>query len=134
MIDSPRHELAPCPVSRIQPACTVALAATNRSIGPCSCTRFTLFPVVSVQSASIDPHASFPCNRLCALPINEVLCVGNSAAARAHGHGPGFRVLAIFLSLFLEGWLQLRPVLIRAGVRRGRRQIALFHRRPWPVK
>jgi hypothetical protein len=134
MANAPRHGLAPSPVAGVQPACAVARPATRRSRAPCARTRRTLFPIVSVESASIDPDTSLPCDRLGTLTVNEVCSVGNSAAARAHGHGLGFRALANFLFLFFDDWLQVRPVLIRTGVRRGRRQITFFHRGSRPVE
>jgi|SRR6267143_859749 len=67
--------LAPSAVVGVQPACAVALAATIRSYAPCVRTRSTLFPVVSVESASIDSDASLPCDHLCTLTVNEVWSV-----------------------------------------------------------
>jgi hypothetical protein len=132
--NAPRHGLAPSLVAGIQPACAVARPATSRSCAPCAPTRRTLFPIVSVESASIDSDTSLPCDRLGTLAVNEVCSVGNSAAARAHGHGLGSRALANFLFLFFDDWLQVRPVLIRTGVRRGRRQITFFHRCSRPIE
>ena len=129
-----RHGLALSPVVDIQPACAIARAATSRCHAPCARARITQFPIVSVKSASIDSHASLPCDGLCALTVNEVCCIGNGAAARAHGHGLGFRALAGFLFLFFEDRLRVRLVFIRTRVGRRRRQIAFFHRGSGPIE
>ena len=131
MVNTPRHGLAPCPVASVQPACAVALAATSRSCAPA---RSTLFPIVSAESAPIDSDASLPRDRLCTLAVNEVWSVGNSAAARAHGHGLGPRALGSSRFLFFGYCFQFRPVLIRTYVGWGRRQIAFFHRCSGPVE
>jgi hypothetical protein len=67
--------LAPSPVPGVQPACAVAMAATSRSCAPCTHTRSTLFPIVSVESAAIDSDASLACDNLCTLTVNEVWSV-----------------------------------------------------------
>jgi hypothetical protein len=125
------------------------MAATSHSYFPSARARGALFPIVSVDSASIDSDASLPCDHLCALAVNVLCSVGDCAAAGAHGHGPGFRAPAGFAFLFLgDSFLRrlffrnrffghhfcLGPVLIRACVVRGRRQLAFFHRRPGPVE
>jgi len=126
-------------VAGVQPAGPVAMAATSHSYFPSARTRGALFPIVGVESASIDSDASFPCDHLCALAVNVLCSVGNSTAASAHGHGPGFRASLSFPLLFLGGRflgnrLRLWHVLIRACVVRRRRQLAFFHRRPGPVE
>jgi hypothetical protein len=73
----PHHTgvLAPSLVAGVQPACAVAMAATSRSCAPCARTRRTLFPIVNVESASIDSDAPLPCDRLCTLTVNEVCSI-----------------------------------------------------------
>src|SRR6266513_3340473 len=95
-------DLAHSPVVSVQPACAVAMAARSRSRAPCARTPCTLFPIISVECASVDSDASLPRDCLCTLTINEVWSVGNSAAARAHGHGLGSRALASSALLFFD--------------------------------
>jgi len=64
--------LALCLVAGVQPARPVARAATSLSIVPCARARLALFPIVSVDGASIDADASLTRDCLCTLTIDEV--------------------------------------------------------------
>jgi len=126
-------------VAGVQPACPVAMAATSHSYFPSTRARRALFPIVSVDSASIDSDTSLSCDHLCTLTVSESCSVGNSAAARADGHGLGLRASVCLLfwffgNRFFGDRFRVRPVLIRACVARGRRQLAFFHRCPGPVE
>jgi hypothetical protein len=72
MVNSPRDGLASSPVAGVQPACAVAMAATSRFYAPCARTGSTLFPIVSVGSASVDSDAPLPYDCLSTLTVNEV--------------------------------------------------------------
>jgi hypothetical protein len=100
-----RHGLASSLVASVQPACAITMATTRRSCAPCARTLGTRFPIVSVESASIDSNTSLPCDCLRTLTVNEVCSVRNSTAARAHCHRLGSRALASSRFLFLEDWL-----------------------------
>lgn len=72
MVNSPRDGLASPPAVGVQPACAVARAATSGFYVPSARTRGTWFPIVGVESASIDSDASLPRDCLGTLTVNEV--------------------------------------------------------------